>query len=71
MEGIVKGYSGSNNITLFWEKSEKTGKGDKYIIIKRILDVSKAPYMASGDGKTLNTNVLQRAIDDCRAGDAV
>ncbi|MBO5280242.1 MAG: glycoside hydrolase family 28 protein [Clostridia bacterium] len=29
------------------------------------LDVTKAPYFAKADGKTLNTAVLQKAIDDC------
>ena len=29
------------------------------------LDVTKAPYFAIGDGKTMNREILQKAIDDC------
>ncbi len=32
---------------------------------KARLDISKPPYNAVGDGKTLNTAAIQRAFDDC------
>lgn len=38
---------------------------------KERLDITKAPYYAAGDGKTLNTAAIQRAMDDCGAHQAV
>ena len=35
------------------------------------LDVTRPPYCAKGDGKTLNTAVLQKALDDCTEADEV
>lgn len=37
----------------------------------KLIDVTQAPYFANGDGKTLNTNALQQAINDCKAGETV
>ncbi len=38
---------------------------------KEFIDISKAPYNAVGDGKTLNTSVIQKAINDCKANQYV
>ena len=38
---------------------------------KRKIDVTRKPYLASGDGSTLNTEVLQQAIADCTAEDVL
>lgn len=43
----------------------KTGKA------KRRLDITKEPYLAVGDGQTMNTEAIQRAINDCTETDAV
>lgn len=38
---------------------------------KRRIDITAAPYLAVGNGEKLNTESIQRAIDDCGEGDAV
>ena len=38
---------------------------------RRRLDVTAAPYFAARDGKTLSTEAIQRALDDCGEGETV
>lgn len=40
-------------------------------ISKKKIDITKAPYFAIGDGKKLNTESLQKALDDCTQNDCV
>lgn len=37
----------------------------------RFVDITATPYNAVGDGRTLNTESIQSAIDDCKTGDCL
>ena len=77
VDGVKSGETAKTHYTVSGLKSEqkygveiKTDFVVSSIVIttnkqKCKLDVTKSPYLALGDGKTLNTKVLQNAIDNC------
>lgn len=38
---------------------------------RKRLDITRAPYYALGDGRHMNTEAIQRAVDDCGPGETV
>ena len=54
-----------NKKELFYKKSFRMKKRSRFI------DVTAEPYNAVGDGKTINTVAIQKAIDDCGENETV
>ncbi|MCB7335519.1 glycoside hydrolase family 28 protein [Enterocloster aldenensis] len=50
---------------------ELPGKDIQLEAGRRRVDITKEPYLAKGDGKTLNTRAIQKAIDECGPKDMV
>ena len=62
--------------TLYFVRVEKNGVciGEEKLVTnkqKRKIDVTLPPYLAIGDGVTLNTVAIQKALDDCTENDSV
>jgi polygalacturonase len=57
------------------DREEDTIYWDKFMVLTRKkktkLDITKAPYHGVGDGKTMNTDILQQAINDCGLDEVV
>ncbi len=58
-------YNGDGKEKLFFKSEFSMPRKPKFI------DISRPPYSAIPDGKTLNTAAIQRAIDDCGEGECV
>lgn len=58
-------YTDDQKKELFYKKSFTMKEKPRYI------DVTAEPYNAVGDGVTINTKALQKAIDDCKENEAV
>lgn len=75
LENLVQATAYQVRIALSGKEMEQTVVSDLLTITtgkeKRKIDVTKAPYNAQGDGSTMNTAVLQQAINDCDADSVV
>lgn len=63
------------HIKLIWLQNGKNSAqyewDTKTDIEKKRLDITLPPYNAVGDGKTINTKAIQRAVDDCTSSQTV
>lgn len=78
VEGILRGTAGKTHYTLEELASDTEYAIEVYVEdsllfsalvrtakSRQRLDITKEPYLAAGDGKTLNTGAIQQALDDC------
>lgn len=61
----VEIYTDGEKRELFYKKSFTMPQKPRFI------DVTAEPYYAIGDGKTVNTAAIQKAIDDCKENETV
>ena len=63
------------HIRLEWCNEEHLIGKREFLLItkkeKKCIDITKVPYSACGDGKTLNTIKIQRALDECTENDFI
>ena len=61
---IIKEFIGENECVIFDENITTSKK-------KKDIDITKPPFCAVGDGKTVNTETIQKVLDSCRENERV